>query len=303
MGAVRKKSILICNIICAVLLLFIVVCQFVPFWSITSPVTDQSSLLGVTGRQYVHEALIESLSTTYGGFTHQDIATQVLVSVVVGAFALFQSLKNMQKSGHGLLGVVISLFGLHLWATVPAYNTIALGNLLYYAYVALLFVSFYLVCNYLIAKLTEEDPEEPEKKKNVITAVLLACAFSLAFVVFGTNVKTTIDKKAEDRKVSDISHTRYVAKLEKDIARKDATIEKLEAEAAEPEVTEPEVTEPNVSEPDVSEPDVSEPDVSEPEVTDPEATEPEATEPEVTEPEVTEPETTEPEVTEPEVTE
>ena len=84
----KKISILVCNILCAVLLFMILVGQFVPFWRGPGAVADQSSLIGITGRQYKHWDLIEHINVTSGGFTYHDISTQVLVIIVACAFGL-----------------------------------------------------------------------------------------------------------------------------------------------------------------------------------------------------------------------
>ena len=68
MKAKLEKNIFVCNIICALLLVCLVASQFIPFWGVTlpdketgEPVMNRASLMGVTGRQYVHEDLIERL--------------------------------------------------------------------------------------------------------------------------------------------------------------------------------------------------------------------------------------------------
>ena len=63
-----SKNILLCNIIAVVLMVCLVVGQFIPFWGVYLPNEEtgelemsKAALLGVTGRQYIHEDLIEKL--------------------------------------------------------------------------------------------------------------------------------------------------------------------------------------------------------------------------------------------------
>lgn len=63
-----NKNILLCNIITVILMVCLVAAQFIPFWGVYLPNAEtgelemtKASLLGVTGRQYVHGDLIEKL--------------------------------------------------------------------------------------------------------------------------------------------------------------------------------------------------------------------------------------------------
>lgn len=133
----KKIGVILRNAVYALLLLTILVCQFVPFWSVANAETTSASLLGVTGRQYVHGDLIEKLDEIAGGFAYQDISTAVLVTVVLSAFGVFLGLKNSNGLLKGLVGLIVAAAGAYLWLAVPAYTLGTLGTFIFAMDIAL----------------------------------------------------------------------------------------------------------------------------------------------------------------------
>ncbi len=155
-----KKGILLCNIVCILLMLCLVAGQFVPFWEVTGEVADSGSLLGVTGRQYVHEDLVEKISEIAGGFAYQDISTQVLLTICLGAFAIFLCAKNSNGWFRILLTLVSAGASASLWFMVPAYKLGILGHILFGISLALLVVALAMIYLFVQGKLIEKRERE-----------------------------------------------------------------------------------------------------------------------------------------------
>ncbi len=127
----KNMGTMICNIVCGLLLLALVICQFVPFWVIEGENADSGSLIGVTGRQYEHVELIEHLDMVTEGFAYQDISTQVLLTIVLGFVAALLCLKNSHGWFRILLAAIVGLAGVSLWLLVPAYTLGMMGTVLF----------------------------------------------------------------------------------------------------------------------------------------------------------------------------
>lgn len=127
----KKFGVILRNAVYILLLLAILVCQLIPFWTVPAAETTSASLLGVTGRQYVHGDLIEKLDEIAGGFTYQDISTPVLLTVVLSAFGILLGLKNSNGLLKGLLGLIVAAAGAYLWLAVPAYTLGVLGTVIF----------------------------------------------------------------------------------------------------------------------------------------------------------------------------
>lgn len=165
-----NKNILLCNVITVILMVCLVAAQFIPFWGVYLPNAETgelemstASLLGVTGRQYVHEDLIESLNViteANGGFSHMDISTQVLLTICLGAFAIFLCVKN----SHGWLRAVLTLVaagaGASLWLLVPAYTLGLIGHILFGLSIALLIMGLILLIQFAREKLIDKHERE-----------------------------------------------------------------------------------------------------------------------------------------------
>ncbi len=155
----KKIGVILRNAVYILLLLTILVCQLVPFWSVANAETTSASLLGVTGRQYVHGDLIEKLDEIAGGFAYQDISTAVLVTVVLSAFGIFLGLKNSNGLLKGLLGLIVAAAGSYLWLTVPAYTLGSLGTFIFAMDIVLAVDSVYEIAAYIVKKVAQRKEE------------------------------------------------------------------------------------------------------------------------------------------------
>lgn len=262
MNILKKYGIVLCNVICILLMLAILVGQFIPFWN---TVEDQASLMGATGRQYVHEGLYESLDAVSGGFRYQDISTQVLVITIVCALGIMLSIKNLGRARNGIWGLVVAFFGVHIWVTVPAFTLGILGKVFFALFLALFFFSFSLVILHFIAKLSgkTEDDENMWSAKGVLSAFALACAVCVVFAVYSNSIKVSYAEKLSVKVEAEKAANHQVKMLEEELAEKNALLEEIKADDSEVDSTEPEVTEPEVTEPEVTEPEATVPDDSE----------------------------------------
>lgn len=154
---------LLINIICALLLAGIVACQFIPFWTVLGENADTASLIGVTGRQYVHGDLIEQLGVIADGFTYHDISVQVLLTIVLGVFAVLSCVRNSHGWFRILLVLAVAGAGISLWLTVPAFTLGQLGNVLMLLNVALAVVAILMAVLFVMEKQAEKKERETAK--------------------------------------------------------------------------------------------------------------------------------------------
>lgn len=152
----KKYGALIRNIIFAILVIAILVCQFVPFWRSGEPVADQASLIGMTGRQYKHEKMIERMDQGIpGGFSYLDISTPVLLTIAFSALAALCALKNSNAIFKGLVGFVPAIAGIYLSLKVPAYTQGQLGTAIFVLDILLIVVAIFDIVMYIVNKIAE----------------------------------------------------------------------------------------------------------------------------------------------------
>ena len=161
----RNIGVLLSNIVCAVILLALVICQLVPFWVTFGENADSASLLGVTGRQYAHEELIADLDVIAGGFSYQDISTQVLLTVALGAFGVILCAKNSRGWLRIAMALVVSIAGMTLWLFVPAYTLGMMGHVLFALDILLLFVAIAMIVLYVFDKIEQSKIAKEKKAK------------------------------------------------------------------------------------------------------------------------------------------
>ena len=164
------KSILLCNIVAAILLVCLVAGQFIPFWGVElpdqetgEPVMTTAALLGVTGRQYVFGDLIEKLdeiTAADGGFAYQQISTQVLLTICLGGFAAFLCIRNSNGWLRAVLAIVAGGASASLWLFVPAYTLGVLGHILFALSIAVLLLSIFMIYLYVQEKMSEKKERE-----------------------------------------------------------------------------------------------------------------------------------------------
>lgn len=153
--AMKKFGVIFRNAVYILLLLAILVCQLIPFWTVPAAETTSASLLGVTGRQYVHGDLIEKLDEIAGGFAYQDISTPVLLTVVLSAFGIILGLKSSNGLLKGLLGLAVAAAGCYLWMTVPAYTLGILGTVIFVLDIVLAVDAVIEIVAYFVEKVVQ----------------------------------------------------------------------------------------------------------------------------------------------------
>ena len=126
MNTNKNVSALILGIIFAVVMVAVLVCHFLPFWAVDG---QTASLMDISARQYGDRlVVINGLADQFEGFSHFDINTQVLLTIVCSAMAAFMAFTGKRGWLTAILGVVCLGFGLWLYLTVPAF---AMGKMCY----------------------------------------------------------------------------------------------------------------------------------------------------------------------------
>lgn len=154
--AMKKYGALIRNILFAIIVIAILVCQFIPFWRSGEPVADQASLIGMTGRQYKHENMIERMNNAIG-FSYLDISTPVLLTVCFAALAAFCAINQSNAVFKGLVGLVPAIAGIYLWVKVPAYTLGMLGTVIFVLDIVLIISSILEIVMFFVNKPAKKD--------------------------------------------------------------------------------------------------------------------------------------------------
>ena len=152
----RKNNVksIILNVIFGVLMLAVLICQFLPFWT-TAGVT--ASLLDVSARQYYERLpLLEAMEENLNGFTYHDVNTQVLLTIVFSALGALMAF--MSKNGYLKIAAAAVVFGmgLWLWIGVPAYTLGIMGHIIFGLEIAAFLAGVAVLVDSLLAKKAEK---------------------------------------------------------------------------------------------------------------------------------------------------
>lgn len=123
-----KLSSILINVILGLLMVAVLVCQFLPFWTVNG---QSASLLDVSARQYPQyggaKPVIDGLDEGLGGFSHLDVATQVLLTIVFSAIGGY--LAFMGRNCYIKMACAVICVGMGAWLffTVPAFTLGIMG--------------------------------------------------------------------------------------------------------------------------------------------------------------------------------
>lgn len=95
-------------------------------------------------------------------FHHTYINTQVLLTIVLGAFAVLLCVKNSHGWLRALLTLVAAGASAMLWLTVPAYTLGVLGHILFAISAILLVIGLWMVILFVREKMIEKKEREQE---------------------------------------------------------------------------------------------------------------------------------------------
>lgn len=114
---IGTNAIRVCNIICLVLMLALLVCQFLPFWTVGE---KQVSVQGYTWITWEHEDLTDSFVDTFGkDYMVKDmVLTPVVVLAGVIIAAIF-CIRKLKKPGVGILPFLVGVLSIWGYLSTP----------------------------------------------------------------------------------------------------------------------------------------------------------------------------------------
>ena len=120
----NTKKLTICNIVCAILMLALVLCQFLPFWSANG---DTTSLQGYTWWPDDHKEVTNWLKTAIAfDFRANDVVIPTILMLIFGCLGSAFCLIKSKSCWVGFLSLICGGAGIWGYLTNPAYQ---LGNL------------------------------------------------------------------------------------------------------------------------------------------------------------------------------
>lgn len=111
----------ICNIICAVMMLALIVCQFMPFWSTAS--NGDISIQEYTWLPHHNKELDTLFKTNFGkDYGINDVVLMPIVALVVGALGIVLTVLWSKKRLIVVCPLVVSILGVMNYLTNPAFQ-------------------------------------------------------------------------------------------------------------------------------------------------------------------------------------
>lgn len=119
----RKNTTLtsICNIICAVLMLALIVCQFMPFWSTAS--NGDISIQEYTWLPHHNEDLEKDFKAQFGkDYGINDVVLMPIVALVIGALGVIFTVLWTKKCVIVVCPLLVGILATIYYLTNPAYQ-------------------------------------------------------------------------------------------------------------------------------------------------------------------------------------
>lgn len=111
----------ICNIICAVLMLTLIVCQFIPFWTTTTG--DSISIQEYTWLPHHNKDLDTDFKANFGKeYGINDVVLMPIVVLVVGALGVIFTVMFMKKCGIVICPLLVGGLTTFEYLTNPAFQ-------------------------------------------------------------------------------------------------------------------------------------------------------------------------------------
>ena len=116
----KTRLIKTCNILCAVLMLVLLVCQFLPFWSANG---DTASIQGYLWFPDTHSALTQYFQAETGSDSvPNDIAIMPILVLAAGVLGVVMCLWRSDKTWTAIFPLICGIAGIWGYLTKPAYQ-------------------------------------------------------------------------------------------------------------------------------------------------------------------------------------
>lgn len=123
----KAKQIKVCNIVCALLILALLVCQVMPFWSIED---HTSSIQGYVWFPSDHNALTNHFSAEVSAdYVINDIILMPIVVLAAGVLGVFFCFSKSDRVWTALFPLLCGLFGVYGYLAKPVFQMGSLWQL------------------------------------------------------------------------------------------------------------------------------------------------------------------------------
>lgn len=113
----------ICNIVCVLLMLALVVCHFLPFWNIGG---QDYSVWEYVGFPLDNKDVTKYFEDAIDGFTVNDMALMPSAAILLAAVCVVFVFKSSEEMWLGLFPALVGGLGIHAYLTVAAFQ---MGNM------------------------------------------------------------------------------------------------------------------------------------------------------------------------------
>lgn len=149
----------ICNIICAALMLALIVCQFMPFWTTTTG--DSISIQEYTWLPHHNKDLEKDFKALIDNdYGINDVVLMPIVALVVGALGIIFTVMFMKKCGIVICPLLVGVLATYDYLLNPAYQLGAAWQLHLVIGIALLLASIIPTIQCVLHVIEWFNPEE-----------------------------------------------------------------------------------------------------------------------------------------------
>lgn len=150
----------ICNLICAVLMLALIVCQFMPFWT-TSTTGDEISIQEYTWLPHHNKDLEKDFKANFGkDYGINDVVLMPIVTLVIGALGIGFSILFGKKCVITVCPLLVGIMATINYLTNPAFQAGAIWQLHLVLGIALLVACIIPVIQCILHVIDWIHPEE-----------------------------------------------------------------------------------------------------------------------------------------------
>lgn len=150
----------ICNIICAALMLALIICQFMPFWT-TATTGDEISIQEYTWLPHHNKDLEKEFKANFGkDYGINDVVLMPIVALVVGALGVIFTVLWSKKCVITVCPTLVGILATINYLTNPAFQIGALWQLHLVLGIAMLAASIIPVIQCVLNIIEWFNPEE-----------------------------------------------------------------------------------------------------------------------------------------------
>lgn len=142
----KTKTVRICNLLCALLMLALVLCQFLPFWSANG---DTASLQGYTWWPDDHKEVTNWFKSAVSpDFRANDVVIPTILMLVFGCLGSVFCLLQTKSCWVGFLPLICGGAGIWGYLTNPAYQmgSLWVGHLILAIAITALSIPMLIAC-------------------------------------------------------------------------------------------------------------------------------------------------------------